>query len=103
MTRNSRLIAQGLILALALAQPLDILSTNSALASVPGAFEGNPVQAFLMANLGGLWWLPKAALAVFFVYQAMTLSRLSKWGWALLATGAKTYAVVLVCNYLHLI
>jgi hypothetical protein len=103
MTRKSRLIAQGLILALALAQPLDILSTNAALAAVPGAFEGNPVQAFLMASLGGLWWLPKAALAVFFVWQAVTLSRMNRWTWALLATGAKTYAVVLVCNWLHLI
>ncbi|HLZ67579.1 MAG TPA: DUF5658 family protein [Aliidongia sp.] len=103
MTRTSRLVAQALIIALAVAQPIDILSTNSALASVPGAFEGNPVQAFLMATLGGFWWLPKAALAMFFVYQAITLSRMSKWGWALLATGAKTYAIVIVCNWLHLI
>ena len=103
MTRKSRLIAQALILALALAQPLDILSTNAALAATPGAFEGNPVQAFLMAHLGGYWWVEKALLAAFFVYVALTLNRMNKWTWALLATCAKTYAVVIVCNFFHLI
>lgn len=103
MNRSSRLIAQGLILALALAQPLDILSTNAALASVPGAFESNPVQAFLMVHLGSMWWLPKAALAVFFVYQAVTLSRMNKWTWALLTTGTKTYVIVIACNFFHLL
>jgi hypothetical protein len=44
-----------------------------------------------------------AALVVFLAYQALTLSRMSRWTSALLATGAKTYAIVLVCNIFHLI
>ena len=99
MTRRSRLIAQIVIVALALAQPIDILITNVTLAAVPSAFEINPVQAFLMATLGELWWVPKAALAVFLVYQALTLSRMNRWTWALLATGAKVYVFVLVSNF----
>ncbi|HLZ67881.1 MAG TPA: DUF5658 family protein [Aliidongia sp.] len=103
MTRRSRLIAQCLILGLAVAQGLDVMSTNAALAATPGAFEGNPVQAFLMAHLGSYWWIEKAFLAAFFIYVALTLTRMNKWTWALLATCAKTYAIVILCNFFHLI
>lgn len=94
--------ARALTLLVALGQPLDILTTNRALAGT-GAHEGNPVEAWLMVEVGPLWWLPKALLAVFLAYQAVTLGHASRWTWALLAAGVKVYAVVLVANYWHLL
>lgn len=102
MTNTPKRAAQLLILLVALGQPVDILTTNAALASVPGAFENNPVEAFLMLHLGGWWWVPKATLAVFLVYQAVTLRKMTRRRWALVAVGAKAYALVLIANYWHL-
>lgn len=51
----------------------DILSTNHGLA-LPGNHEGNPLMALLQADLGGLWWVPKAA-AVFLVCLMAPLTR----------------------------
>lgn len=96
-------LAQFLILVVALGQPLDILDTNAALAAVPGAFESNPVEAFLMIHLGVCWWIPKAALAGFLIYQAATLREMTRLRWAMISAGAKVYALVLISNYWHLL
>jgi hypothetical protein len=103
VNKTTKLIAQGLILAVAAAQGLDILTTNAALAAQPGAFESNPIEAFLMAHLGAAWWLPKAAVALVLLHQAVTLDHMNRWRWALLSGGAKTYALVLISNYFHLL
>jgi uncharacterized protein DUF5658 len=50
-------------LAIAIGQVLDVSTTNTVLGS--GGAELNPLMRLSMAELGSLWWLPKAATAVF--------------------------------------
>lgn len=102
MTRLSLLAARVLIGAIALAQPLDILTTNRALAAIPGAVESNPAEAFLMLHLGPAWWLPKAGLCLLFLYQALTIRQLNLRTWAILSAAAKVYLFVIISNYFHL-
>jgi Domain of unknown function (DUF5658) len=52
-------------LAIAIVQLLDVATTNAALAS--GGAELNPIMRLSMAELGSLWWLPKAAIALFII------------------------------------
>ena len=60
-------------LTIALVQVLDIATTNAALAA--GGAELNPVMRLSMSNLGSVWWLPKAVVAVFIL--AYVFSRLT--------------------------
>jgi hypothetical protein len=60
-------------LAIATVQILDVATTNAALAS--GGAELNPIMRLSMANLGSLWWLPKAAITLFilgYVFSGVT-------------------------------
>ena len=41
-------------------QLADIVTTNLCL-GLPGNWEANPLMALAQADLGALWWLPKAA------------------------------------------
>src|SRR5690348_16814777 len=61
--RHPRFLMRISALAIAIVQILDVATTNAALAS--GGAELNPIMRLSMANLGSLWWLPKAAIALF--------------------------------------
>src|SRR6516165_3214800 len=50
-------------LVIAVGQALDVATTNAVLTS--GGAELNPLMRISMAKLGSLWWLPKAAIAIF--------------------------------------
>jgi succinate dehydrogenase hydrophobic anchor subunit len=60
---RARLFMRISALAIAVGQALDVSTTNTVLAS--GGTELNPLMRMSMAELGSLWWLPKAATAVF--------------------------------------
>jgi uncharacterized protein DUF5658 len=60
---HARLFMRISALAIAAGQAIDIATTNAALAA--GDAELNPLMRLSMSNLGSLWWLPKAAIAVF--------------------------------------
>ena len=60
---QARLFMRISALAIAIGQALDVSTTNRVLAS--GGTELNPLMRISMAELGSLWWLPKAATAVF--------------------------------------
>ncbi len=74
----------------------DIVTTNYALA-LPGVWEANPVMASHQAQLGELWWLPKAAAAGW-ICIAAPLTR--RW-WPM--TFAVAYSGVLVAGNLSLL
>ena len=60
-------------LAIAVGQAFDVATTNAVLAS--GGAELNPVMRLSMTELGSLWWLPKAAVALFilaYVFSGLT-------------------------------
>lgn len=86
----------GLLLgALAVLTVGDVLSTNLALATVPGAVEANPVMALSMTTLGAAWWLPKAAVVGVFWRLAPAIRR--RWPLALVVA---LYAAVVAHNLL---
>jgi hypothetical protein len=60
---RGRLFMRISALAIVIGQALDVSTTNTVLAS--GGTELNPLMRISMAELGSLWWLPKAATAVF--------------------------------------
>jgi hypothetical protein len=88
---------------IAIAQVLDIYTTNKALAEMPGAVEGNPVMAFSMYALGEWWWLVKAAAVIWLIWMTVyaqpdNISRLR------IAVHIKLlilYAAVLANNIFH--
>lgn len=92
--------AKATLCALALAQLGDVLSTNSAIAS-GNAQETNPLMALSMSHLGALWWLPKAALALWLLYQAIDLQAITRRQTVVLATIFKIYAFTLLSNTFH--
>jgi hypothetical protein len=57
-------------LAIAVGQAFDVATTNAVLAS--GGAELNPVMRLSMTELGSLWWLPKAAVALFILAYAFS-------------------------------
>lgn len=80
----------ALLLLFAVAQTEDVLSTAAAL-GLPGIYEGNPAMAWCIAELGALWWLPKAALVLF----AVLVARRIRPTWPLAAVSALTFLAVL--------
>jgi hypothetical protein len=70
----------------------DIVTTNYALA-LPGVWEANPVMASYQAQLGALWWLPKAAM-VAWICVAAPLTR--RWWPMVFAVGY--YGVIVAGN-----
>ena len=70
---QARLFMRIAGLVIAVGQALDVATTNAVLAS--GGAELNPLMRISMAKLGSLWWLPKAALALFilaYVFSGLT-------------------------------
>jgi hypothetical protein len=70
---HARFLMRICALTIAIVQVLDVFTTNAALAS--GGTEVNPLMRLSMANLGSVWWLPKAALALFilaYVFSGLT-------------------------------
>jgi uncharacterized membrane protein YciS (DUF1049 family) len=57
------------LIALALGQVMDVITTNQVLAA--GGYEVNPVMSHLMEWFGVQWWLVKAVVAVFLIYLAL--------------------------------
>ncbi|MES2055797.1 MAG: DUF5658 family protein [Pseudomonadota bacterium] len=98
-TLPSRLaVVRTLLVALAVAQVFDILSTNAALAASPLAFEGNPLMRFVMRELGSYWWAWKAGIAVFFLGYAACMKIATKRDIVLLGIMVKTYVLVIASN-----
>src|SRR5215471_12023252 len=60
---RARLFMRISALAIAVGQALDVSTTNTVVAS--GGTELNPLMRISMTELGSLWWLPKAATALF--------------------------------------
>ncbi|HLZ66507.1 MAG TPA: DUF5658 family protein [Aliidongia sp.] len=92
---------RALLIALAVAQLGDVLTTNAALAASPGAHEANPFMSLLMASLGSYWWLWKAAMAGFFVVAAVTVQKPSRRQLIFAGTVAKVYVLVLINNLMQ--
>lgn len=90
-----------LLIALAVAQLGDVLTTNQALAASPGTFEANPLMALLMTYLGSWWWLWKAAMAGFFGVAAFTIREPSRRQLVFTGAVAKIYVLVLINNLLQ--
>ena len=70
---HARFLMRICALTIAIVQVLDVSTTNAALAS--GGTEVNPLMRLSMANLGSVWWLPKAATALFilaYVFSGLT-------------------------------
>ena len=95
------LCIRALLIALAVAQLGDGLTTNQALAASPGTFAANPLMALLMTYLGSWWWLWKAAMALFFVAVAVTIREPSRRQLVFAGAVAKVYVLVLVNNFLQ--
>src|SRR5579862_5871041 len=95
-------VGKAALAALALAQVADVLSTNAALASgATGTHEGNPAMALAMQYLGPLWWLPKALLGLWLIYECLKLKAMSKRQIIVLSAVAKVYALTLLSNVFH--
>src|SRR5690349_18570667 len=75
--------ARLLLVALAVGQMVDVLTTNRALAAGHGR-EMNPVMRLAMELSGGQWWVWKALIAVFLIAIAITV-RLPSWRKVVLA------------------
>lgn len=92
---------RALLVAVALAQLADVLSTNHALATNRPLREYNPVMQLCITYLGAVWWFPKAALAAFFMFMALTMSRVTERQVMLASVVTTVYIVVVVSNLLH--
>ena len=90
-----------LLIALAVAQLGDVLTTNAALAGSPSAHEANPFMSLLMAALGSYWWLWKAAMAGFFVVAAVAIREPSRRQLIFAGAVAKVYVLVLINNLMQ--
>jgi hypothetical protein len=96
-------VARALLVALALAQLLDVLSTNAVLANVPNATEANPVMHFAMDRLGEYWWLPKAALAALYLFFAARLRQAPRRLAVAIGGFASLYAAFVAWNICNLL
>jgi hypothetical protein len=82
------------------AQPLDVWTTNRALAADRGSVEANPVMAFAMAHMGSAYWLPKLPVSIVllaFVYYAGRIKNPTVVAGCGLV--AKFYVMILLNNY----
>ena len=92
--------ARLLLVALALGQMIDVLTTNRALSAGHGK-ELNPVMHLAMQLSGGQWWLWKAFIAVFLIVLAITI-RSPSWRKVVLAgLVAAAQAIVIINNVMH--
>ncbi|HKX07764.1 MAG TPA: DUF5658 family protein [Stellaceae bacterium] len=91
--------ARLLLVALAIGQMIDVLTTNRALSA--GGREMNPVMHLAMELSGGQWWLWKAFIAVFLICLAITV-RQPSWRKVVLAgLVAVAQAIVIINNVMH--
>ncbi|HVJ55538.1 MAG TPA: DUF5658 family protein [Aliidongia sp.] len=94
-------VIKALLVILALAQLVDVLSTNRALAAGDGRYEANPVMSFSMMHLGALWWLPKFAIAAFLVALVFRLKRATQREFLFSAIVGTAYLGILANNFLR--
>lgn len=92
-------IARLVLVALALAQVADVLSTQSGLAH--GGSEANPVMAWNIEHLGALWPVPKALLGAWLIWQAISLTAITRRQVVILSALFKVYAITLLSNTFH--
>jgi hypothetical protein len=90
-----------LLVVVALAQIVDVLSTNRALAAGGGLYEANPVMGFSMTALGPFWWLPKFAIAIVLILLAIRLKRATMREFLLASLVEIAYLGVLVNNFIR--
>ena len=91
-------VARWLLITLAVAEIADIFSTNAALASTPGAIEGNPLMRLMMAHYGSWWWLWKALLAALFVNRALHMKATNRRTIVALGIIVPIYTLTIVSN-----
>ena len=91
-------VARWLLITLAVAEIADILSTNAALASTPGAVEGNPLMRLMMNHYGSWWWLGKALLAALFFNRALHMKAANRRTVIALGIVVPIYTVTVVSN-----
>jgi hypothetical protein len=99
MTNIKTAITRALVGAVILAQPLDVWTTNRALAMDIGVVEANPVMAFAMEHLGSAWWVPKLLIALFALVVVAYMQRIRTRTIALAGSIAAAYTVVVLNNY----
>jgi len=90
--------ARWLLITLAVAEIADILSTNAALASTPGASESNPFMRLMMDRFGSWWWLWKALLAALFINRALHMNAVSRRIIIALGIVVPIYTLTIVSN-----
>jgi uncharacterized membrane protein len=90
-----------LLLTVAVAQLLDVISTNRSLAAGRGLYESNPLMRLTMAEFGTAWWLPKLAIAAFLTVLALRMKRPSPRELPLTAFVVTAYFTVLANNFLR--
>ena len=91
--------ARLLLLALAVGQIIDVLTTNRALSA--GGREMNPLMHLAMKLSGGQWWLWKAFIAIFLISLAITI-RAPSWRKVVFAgLVAIAQLVVIINNIMH--
>ena len=88
-----------LLIALALGQMIDVLTTNRALAA--GGKEVNPFMHLMMLLSGGQWWLLKALIALFLIYLAITIRPPTWRKIALAGFVAMLQLLVIINNLMH--
>ena len=94
------MLIKTLLVVVALAQVVDVISTNRALAAGMGLYEANPVMGFSMSALGSFWWLPKFAIAAVLIGSAIQLKRATMREFAMAVLVPTLYLGVLVNNYM---
>ncbi len=93
------MVIKTLLVVVALAQFVDVLSTNRALAAGVGLYEANPVMGFSMSALGSFWWLPKFAIAAVLIGSAIRLKRATMREFTMAVLVQTLYLGVLVNNF----
>jgi hypothetical protein len=91
-----------LLIFMAFAQLVDVLSTNRALAAAGDRlYEANPVMGYSMETLGSFWWLPKCAIAIVLMLLAIRLKRATLREFVLATLVEFAYLGVLVNNFIR--
>jgi hypothetical protein len=92
------LVTRAMVFVVVLAQPVDVWTTNRALALGLGA-EANPVMAAAMEHLGSAWWVPKLMLAIFMLVVLRKARNIPTRTAIFAAAMAGTYVLVTLNNH----
>ena len=93
------MVIKTLLIVVAMAQFVDVASTNRALAAGVGLYEANPVMGLSMTALGSFWWLPKFVIAAVLIGLAVRLKRATMREFAMAVLVQLAYLGVLLNNF----